>query len=168
MRTLPRTPSTMRTRSGTSSRGGMKSITRTAPPSVSQVVSRIERVVAVAARPACRRPAGASSQRPLLRVAEQRREAGAGVEARESRASRSSRRGRPAPPCASRRSARSPRFATSQPQRLSISSPNGGQRFFTARLNASSYSSPASSSSVRLKRSRMSASASVAVSTKST
>jgi hypothetical protein len=57
MSTVPRTPVTMRTSTGgsSSSRGGMKSVTRTAPSGVSQSVSRISvspayRRVAVAAR----------------------------------------------------------------------------------------------------------------------
>ena len=37
--TRPATPSTMRTRSGAASRGGMKSMTATVPPSVSNSVS---------------------------------------------------------------------------------------------------------------------------------
>src|SRR5262249_42158653 len=53
-------------------------------------------------------------------------------------------------------------------QRFSISRPSSGQRLRTARLKESSYVPAASSSSVRAKRSRMSASASVAVSTTST
>src|SRR5215471_2328720 len=51
--------------------------------------------------------------------------------------------------------------------RFSISRPSSGQRFRTARLKKSSYVSDASSSSVRANRSRISASASVAVSTAS-
>ena len=39
--TFPSSPSTMRTMSGASPRGGMKSITRTAPSAVSNTVSRI-------------------------------------------------------------------------------------------------------------------------------
>src|SRR5437588_2808400 len=52
-------------------------------------------------------------------------------------------------------------------QRFSISSAKRDSRFATARLNASSYSSAASSSSVRAKLSRMSARISVPVSTRS-
>jgi hypothetical protein len=66
--TRPRTPSTMRTTSGASPRGGMKSITRTTPSVVSnsvsstRVSSRYRRRVAVIS------PAGAMVQWPFSSV----------------------------------------------------------------------------------------------------
>ena len=74
----------MRTTSRLAARGGMQSITVHAP------VVRLElgleherRRRDTGARRRATAPAGAISQRPCVGVAEQRREAGAGVEARE-------------------------------------------------------------------------------------
>ena len=106
-----------------------------------------ERVLEVAAR---RRAAGRGCEQPaaVVLVAEQRGEAGTGVEAGEAepvdRAAAVDERRRLE--VADQRVVLDPRHR--RPQRFSISSPNGGQRFFTARLNAASYSSAASSSSV--------------------
>ena len=62
--TEPRSPSTIRTMAGASPRGGIRSVTRTAPASVSTVDSRIS--VSGRYLRATRRtsPAGASNQRP--------------------------------------------------------------------------------------------------------
>src|SRR5262249_30706491 len=61
-----------------------------------------------------------------------------------------------------------PRRRDRGPQRFSVSSAKRGRRLTTARLNAASYSSAVSSSSVRAYESRMSARISVPVSTRST
>ena len=131
--TSPRRPSTMRTRSGASPRGGMKSITRTAPSSVSNSVSSTSVSRAVAAARLAQASSAARAASGRARRAEQRGEAGAGVEAREAEpvdraVAADERRGLAV---ADQRVVLDPRH-----QRSSISSAKRGSRFATARLNA--------------------------------
>src|SRR5581483_8206444 len=111
-----------------------------------------EGVVQIAAR---RRTAGFGSDEPaaVLLRAEERCEARTGVEPRKAEpvdgpAAFDERRGLQV--------ADQGVVLDASGHRFSISSPKGGHRFFTARLNACSYSSATLSSSVRAKRSRMS------------
>ena len=79
--TRPATPSTMRTMSGARPRGGMKSMTRTTPSAVSCTVSRISVSAPIAAARPRDRAGGREPPPTMLRHAEQRREAGGGIEA---------------------------------------------------------------------------------------